>query len=49
MAAIRRCLYLGKPIGAGAVPLLSTAVGVTLVFCILAFAAAVRMTRRCVA
>jgi ABC-2 type transport system permease protein len=49
MAAIRRCLYLGKPIGAGAVPQLSTAVGVTLVFCILAFATAVRMTRRSVA
>jgi ABC-2 type transport system permease protein len=46
MAAIRRCLYLGRPIGASGVPPLSTAMGVTLVFCVLAFAAAAGATRR---
>jgi ABC-2 type transport system permease protein len=46
MAAIRRCLYLGNPAAAGAVPPLTSAVGITLLFCVVAFAAATRVARR---
>ncbi len=40
LAAIRRCLYLATPAAAGAVPGLALSVGATIVFGILAFAAA---------
>jgi ABC-2 type transport system permease protein len=45
MAALRRCLYLGNPAAAGAVPGLPLAVGVTIAFCIVAFVAATVATR----
>jgi ABC-type polysaccharide/polyol phosphate export permease len=40
LAAIRRCLYLGTPAAAGAVPDLTIAVVATVVFGLIAFAAA---------
>ena len=46
MAALRRCLYLGDPLAAGAVPALTPALGITLGFGLLAFAAAVEAARR---
>ncbi|MBI4839768.1 MAG: ABC transporter permease [candidate division NC10 bacterium] len=46
MAALRRCLYLGNPTAAGAVPGMASALGITLVFCILAFVAAADAARR---
>lgn len=49
MAALRRCLYLAAPAAVGAVPGLPVAVGVTIAFCILAFAAATVGARRCAA
>lgn len=45
MAALRRCLYLGNPAAAGAVPALPLAVGVTIAFCIASFVAATVATR----
>jgi ABC-2 type transport system permease protein len=45
MAALRRCLYLGNPDAAGAVPGLPLALTVTIAFCIVSFAAAVAATR----
>lgn len=45
MAALRRCLYLGNPAAAGAVPGLSLAVGVTIAFCIASFVAAAAAAR----
>jgi len=41
LAAIRRCLYLGSPEAAGAVPALAGALTVTMLFGGAAFAAAV--------
>ncbi len=46
LAAIRRCLYLGNPAGAGAVPTLGLSLIVVLVFGGLAFAAAVHAATR---
>ncbi|MBI2563213.1 MAG: ABC transporter permease [candidate division NC10 bacterium] len=46
MAALRRSLYLGNPTAAGAVPGMASALGITLVFCILAFVAAADAARR---
>jgi ABC-2 type transport system permease protein len=46
MAAIRRCLYLANPAATGKVPALGLALAVTVVFGILAFAAAVGAARR---
>jgi len=46
MAALRRSLYLGNPLAAGAVPGLASALGITLVFCLLAFIAAADAARR---
>ena len=46
LAAIRRCLYLGNPAGAGAVPALGPSLAVVLVFGGLAFAAAVHAAMR---
>ncbi|HYL80204.1 MAG TPA: ABC transporter permease [Candidatus Acidoferrum sp.] len=45
MAALRRCLYLGNPAAAGAVPDLPLAMGVTIAFCIVSFIAATSATR----
>jgi ABC-2 type transport system permease protein len=42
MAALRRCLYLNNSAAAGAVPALSLSLAVSVVFCVLAFLAAVR-------
>lgn len=49
MAALRRCLYLGNPTAAGAVPGMVPALGITLAFCVLAFVAAVDAARRAAA
>ncbi|MBI3084243.1 MAG: ABC transporter permease [candidate division NC10 bacterium] len=46
MAALRRSLYLGNPTAAGAVPGMASALGITLVFCLLAFVAAADAARR---
>jgi ABC-2 type transport system permease protein len=46
MAALRRCLYLATPIAAGAVPPLGPSLGISVLFCALAFAAAVRSAGR---
>jgi ABC-2 type transport system permease protein len=46
MAALRRSLYLGNPAAAGAVPHLLPALGVTVLFGILAFIAAADAARR---
>ena len=46
MAALRRCLYLGNPAAAGAVPGLVPALAVTVGFCVLAFVAAADAARR---
>jgi ABC-2 type transport system permease protein len=46
MAALRRCLYLGNPAAAGAVPGLAPALGITVLFGILAFIAATDAARR---
>ena len=46
MAALRRCLYLGDPAGAGAVPAFLPSLLVTLVFGIAAFLAATLAARR---
>ncbi|MBI2563112.1 MAG: hypothetical protein HYW08_12135, partial [candidate division NC10 bacterium] len=43
---LRRSLYLGNPTAAGAVPGMASALGITLVFCLLAFAAAADAARR---
>ena len=46
MAALRRCLYLGNPGAAGQVPGLAPALGITVLFGILAFIAATDAARR---
>ncbi len=46
MAALRRCLYFGNAAAAGAVPSLTTALGITVLFGILAFVAATGAARR---
>jgi ABC-2 type transport system permease protein len=46
MAALRRCLYLGNPAAAGAVPHLTPALGIIVVFGALAFIAATDAARR---
>ncbi len=46
MAALRRCLYLGNPGAAGHVPGLAPALGITVLFGILAFIAATDAARR---
>jgi ABC-2 type transport system permease protein len=46
MAALRRCLYLAAPATAGAVPPLGVSLLVSLVFCVVAFAAAARTAGR---
>ena len=46
LAAIRRCLYLGTPEAAGPVPGLAVSIGATVVFGILAFAAAAFVATR---
>jgi len=46
MAALRRCLYLGYPEAAGRVPGLAAALGITVLFGILAFIAATDAARR---
>ena len=46
MAALRRCLYLPAPQLAGRVPPLPLSLGVTVLFCALAFAAATVVARR---
>jgi ABC-2 type transport system permease protein len=46
MAALRRCLYLGNPEAAGHVPGLALALGITVLFGILAFIAATDAARR---
>lgn len=46
MAALRRCLYLGNPAAAGAVPQLAPALGITVAFGVLAFLAAADAARR---
>lgn len=46
MAALRRCLYLGNPGAAGPVPQLVPALGITVLFGILAFIAAADAARR---
>ena len=46
MAALRRCLYLGNPEAAGRVPGLAAALGITVLFGILAFVAATDAARR---
>jgi ABC-2 type transport system permease protein len=46
MAALRRCLYLGKPGAAGAVPSLALSVAISIAFCALAFLAAARGAQR---
>jgi len=46
MAALRRCLYLGDPTLAGAVPPLALSLVVTVAFCVAAFAGAVRVASR---
>ncbi len=46
MAAVRRCLYLGGPVDAGAVPALGASLVITVVFCLLAFVAATGAARR---
>src|SRR5574341_435931 len=47
MAAIRRCLYLGSPTVAGAVPALGISLAITVLFGLLAFVAATGAARRC--
>ena len=46
MAALRRCLYLGRPAAAGAIPALAPSLMISLLFCVVAFAGATRMARR---
>jgi len=46
MAALRRCLYLDAPALAGGVPSLPLSLGVTVLFCAVAFAAATAVARR---
>jgi ABC-2 type transport system permease protein len=46
MAALRRCLYLGRPDAVGAVPALGPSLAVSVAFCALAFLAAVRTATR---
>jgi ABC-2 type transport system permease protein len=46
MAALRRCLYLGNPAAAGPVPHLAPALGIIVVFGVLAFIAATDAARR---
>jgi ABC-2 type transport system permease protein len=46
MAALRRCLYLGNPAAAGPVPHLTPALGIIIVFGVLAFIAATDAARR---
>jgi len=46
MAAIRRCLYLGSPTVAGAVPALGISLAITVLFGLLAFVAATGAARR---
>jgi ABC-2 type transport system permease protein len=46
MAALRRCLYLGRPDAVGAVPALGLSLAVSVGFCALAFLAAVRTATR---
>jgi ABC-2 type transport system permease protein len=46
MAALRRCLYLGNPAAAGPVPHLTPALGIIVVFGVLAFIAATDAARR---
>jgi len=46
MAALRRCLYLSNPAAAGPVPALLPSLLISLVFCFLAFYAAVRTASR---
>jgi len=46
MAALRRCLYLGKPLAAGAVPPLGMSIVISVVFCVVAFGAAARSASR---
>ena len=46
MAALRRCLYLGKPPAAGAVPPLGMSIVISVVFCVVAFGAAARSASR---
>ena len=45
MAALRRCLYLGNPSAAGALPGLPMAMAVTIAFCLVSFVAATAATR----
>jgi ABC-2 type transport system permease protein len=45
MAALRQCLYLGSPIGAGEVPALAPSLLVTVLFCVLTFAFAIQAVR----
>ena len=47
MAAIRRCLYLGSPAAAGAIPALGISLAITVLFGLLAFVAATGAARRC--
>ncbi|MEK7204937.1 MAG: ABC transporter permease, partial [candidate division NC10 bacterium] len=47
MAAIRRCLYLGSPAAAGAIPALGPSLAITVLFGLLAFVAATGAARRC--
>ncbi len=49
VAALRRCLYLGTPSAAGAVPGLAPALWISLAFGVLSFAAATRVAYRKVA
>ncbi len=46
MAALRRCLYLGNPAAAGPVPHLTPALGIIVLFGVLAFIAATDAARR---
>ena len=45
MAAFRRCLYLGSPVGAGDVPPLALSLLVTLLFCAVTFVGAIQAAR----
>lgn len=48
MAALRRCLYLTNPAGAGAVPAMAPALAVSVAFCLVAFLVAARTANRSV-
>ncbi len=46
MAALRRCLYVGNPLGVGEVPALAPSLVVITIFCVLTFLVAIQVARR---